>query len=165
MVGKQAQRPAPLPAGRCIAGSGEEPRLPATIARGGVGCRCGARHEGSGEPLLNEALSDALTGAHADVDRSRDGSVEGSRLVRRRIGLEQDAGVGQFPGRRCAGRDEAVAVVALGWSKADAEAFCSHVQRLPDACHNHQSAADRPLARRSKLTYEDIWSNDLHLRT
>jgi len=58
------------------------------------------------QPLLNEALANPLDGGDADFHGFRDLLVNPSRSTFGLIGLEQDAGVNEFLGRRFAGGDQ-----------------------------------------------------------
>jgi len=107
-----------------------------------MGCRRWARHEGRLEAFLDEALADALDRVHADFDCGGNGGVEGTGLVGRSIGLEQDTGMRQLTGGRAAGGDQLAQFLALGSGQGDTEAFRSHAPSMPVAYHNSQECGD-----------------------
>jgi hypothetical protein len=57
------------------------------------------------QPVLDEALADALDGRQADVQRPGDGLIGPGRPIGALVGLQQDPGAREFSGGRSACRN------------------------------------------------------------
>ncbi len=69
--------------------------------------------QGRFQALLDEAPADALDSGDAHLDGLGDAPVRPGGAARRGVGLQEDAGAGQFQGSCLAGSDEFVELLAF----------------------------------------------------
>ncbi len=120
LVGQQLQRPGAASLRRLGAGQGDQAGLAIAVQLSlPAGANLLLADQSRLQTLLDKALANPLHGGQVDLDGLGDAVVGPGWPVGSGIGLEQDACVGQFQGRRLAGGDEVVERLAFGSGERD----------------------------------------------